>query len=61
MANGKVEYIMVLVSEYGHLIIHMKDITTWTHAMLLESIHVKMVKVMRVNIFILNYMDMESL
>ena len=41
--------------------IHMKDITTWTNDMLMESIHFQIMQVMRVNGIIINNMDMESL
>ena len=59
MASGRVEYYMVSVSNSGHLIIHMMDISTWTNAMPLESLHIQVVMSMRANRVIINAMDME--
>ena len=39
IVSGKIVNVMVSVSVTGQIMNHMKDISIWTNAMLLESIH----------------------
>ena len=59
MASGKV--VLFMDSVYGsfQIILNIKDIYTWTSAMLLESLHIQMEDVMRANLILINSMGME--
>ena len=59
ITSGRVVHNTGSVSNFGQIIINMRDILTRTNNMLMERLHFQMVPVMRVNKIIIKSMDME--
>ena len=57
--SGEIVNAMGTVPISSLMVLNMKDMSTWTKFMLLESLHYQMEGIMRVNLIMINSMGME--